>query len=218
MKKLSTLLLASTLLQAAAVPAAFAGDTFENGLFDFANKERWIFRLRAIDVDPDEDSSTTLGGSVTADDQIVPELDFTYFWTKNIASELILATTPHDMGVVNSAAGNLNLGDVWLLPPTLTMQYHFNPEGKIRPYAGAGINYTFFYNADPVDVGRVTYDNGFGYALQTGLDYGIDEHWAINVDVKKVYLNVDANVANGTAIADVDLDPWIFGLGVAYRF
>ena len=214
----SQLLLATVALGTVLSAApAYPGD-MGDGVFDFSNKNKWLFRLRAIDVVPDESSSTSIGGKVTADNSVVPEFDITYFWTKNIASELILATSKHDMGVVNTAIGDVNLGDVWVLPPTLTVQYHFMPEQTFRPYVGAGLNYTFFYNADPVDVPRVTYKNGWGYALQTGFDYGIDEHWAFNADVKKIFFNTDANVANGTATADVDLDPWVFGVGIAYRF
>lgn len=113
---------------------------------------------------------------------------------------------------------NIDLGDVWVLPPTLTAQYHFNNSTSFVPYLGAGINYTFFYNADPGAAASIKYDNGFGYALQAGADYKLDEHWMLNVDVKKLFLNTDASVNGGAVTADVDLDPWILGMGVGYRF
>jgi outer membrane protein len=187
---------------------------------DWDAKERFMIRVRAIDVvpDADENSSTSIGGNISAEDQIVPEVDFTYFFTDNIAAELIAAVTPHQMGADNTALGNLNFGDVWLLPPTLTAQYHFNPHGQFRPYVGAGINYTYYFNEDHGDVNDVDYESGFGYAFQAGMDYALDEHWALNADVKKVYHNVDAKVNGGAVTADVDLDPWIFGVGVGYRF
>ncbi|MBN67181.1 MAG: hypothetical protein CMM94_06425 [Rickettsiales bacterium] len=183
-------------------------------------KERFMIRARAINVvpDADENSSTTIGGNVSAENQVVPEVDFTYFFTDNVAAELIAAVSPHEMGADNTALGNLNFGDVWLLPPTLTLQYHFNPHGEIRPYVGAGVNYIMFFNEESGDVNDIDYENGFGYALQAGVDYGLDEHWALNADVKKVYHNVDAKLNGGAVRADVDLDPWIFGVGVAYRF
>lgn len=185
---------------------------------DFTNKDNWLFRLRAVSVTPAEDSITSIGGRVTADDQVVPEFDITYFWTDHIATELILAVTPHDMGAKDTAIGNVDFGDVWLLPPTLTLQYHFTPEQTFRPYVGAGINYTVFFNEDPVDVASIHYENGFGYDLQVGFDYGLNANWAINADVKKVFLNTDVKINGGAITADVDLDPWIFGVGVAYRF
>jgi len=208
-----TLLLASTLL---ASPALALKD--DSTLFDFGDANRWMLRARAIGVLPDESSSTTIGGEITVEDQVVPEVDVTYFFTDNIAAELIAATTPHDMGAANTALGNLDLGDVWLLPPTLTLQYHFNPKGQVRPYVGAGVNYIYYYNEDSGDVNDIDYENGFGTAVQAGLDDGLDEHWALNADVKKIWTNVDAKVNGGAVRADVDLDPWIVGVGVAYRF
>lgn len=173
-----------------------------------------------IAVTPAEDSTVSvIGGEAAVDNAYVPELDITYFFTDHIAAELILATAKHDVEARGSSLGPVvDLGDVWLLPPTLTAQYHFMPEGKIRPYVGAGINYTFFYNEDPGAVSTIDYDNGFGYALQVGTDVAIDDHWAVNFDVKKLWLNTDVTVAGGPVVADVDLDPWIFGVGVGYRF
>ena len=190
--------------------------------FDFGDKERWILRARAVMVEPNEGSNTSLiGGSVDIDEQFVPEIDFTYFFTKNVAAELILATTPHDVTATGTTLGNVDLGDVWLLPPTLTFQYHFMPENEgFRPYIGAGFNYTYFYNEDKGAVDGIDYDSSFGYALQAGFDYGLNEHWALNVDVKRVDINTDVTVISGAnrINADVDIDPWIIGVGLAYRF
>lgn len=182
---------------------------------DFLDKSRWQVRLRAIDVMPDESSTTSNGGKISADADVMPELDISYFFTKNIAAELILATTKHDMAEKNP---NIDLGDVWVLPPTLTLQYHFVNDTPWKPYVGAGINYTFFYNEDSGAANDIKYDNGFGYALQAGLDYKLDEHWMLNADVKKIFLNTDVSVNGGGVTADVDLDPWVFGVGVGYRF
>ncbi len=181
-------------------------------------KERFMIRARAINVMPDENSTTTIGGEVTVKNQVVPELDFSYFFTDNIAAELIAGVTPHDMGAKNTALGNLNLGDVWLLPPTLTLQYHFNPSGNIRPYTGAGIGYVHYFNVDSGSFNSIEYKDGISYALQAGVDMAINEHWAVNADVKKLFHNTHANINHGTATADVDLDPWIMGVGIAYRF
>ncbi|MDD9912237.1 MAG: hypothetical protein OXR68_04850 [Alphaproteobacteria bacterium] len=79
------------------------------------------------------------------------------------------------------------------------------------------MNYTFFYNEEPNPQQFVEYENGFGTALQAGFDYGITDKLAFNMDLKKIYLNTDAKV-NGSVTADVDLDPWILGIGFSYRF
>lgn len=182
----------------------------------------WMVRARLLGVVPDDDSSTitVVGGKAQVDDAITGDVDFSYFFSDNIAAELTLAVAEHDVKAKNTIVGDVDLGDVKLLPPTLTLQYHFIPEGKIRPYIGAGVNYTVFFDEDPGDADGIDYDNAFGFALQAGVDVGIDEHWAINFDVKKIWLSTDVSVrALATTVkTDVDIDPWLFGVGVAYRF
>lgn len=193
---------------------AFTALASAPALADF-NPHDWQLRLRGINVSPHESSSTSLGGEASVDNSVVPELDITYFMTENFSLELILATSKHD---VAHQSPNLGLGSVWVLPPTLTAQYRFNNETPFVPYIGAGINYTIFYNADSGAASKVSYDNGFGYALQAGMDYKLDDHWSLNLDVKKIFLNTDVRVTGPAATADVDLDPWVFGAGVGYRF
>lgn len=186
---------------------------------DWDAKERFMIRARVIGVLPDEESTTTINGQVTADDAVVPELDFTYFFTDHIAAELIAAVTPHDMGAIGTGLGNLDLGEVDLLPPTLTLQYHFNPHGDIRPYAGAGVSYLHYFNEKAgSDITSIDYEDGFGFALQAGVDVALDAHWVVNADVKKIWHNVDVDINGGAVRADVDLDPWIVGVGLGYRF
>ncbi|WP_202899485.1 OmpW/AlkL family protein [Kordiimonas gwangyangensis] len=148
----------------------------------------------------------------------MPELDITYFFTQNVAAELILATSKHDVSALGTAIGDVDLGHTWALPPTLLLQYHFNPEGDVKPYLGAGLNYTFFYSSNPGAVNDIEYDNGFGYALQAGVDFRIKENWYFNVDAKKLWLNTDVSINGGAVTADVDLDPWVLGVGFGYRF
>jgi len=150
-------------------------------------------------------SVTNIGSSV------VPELDFTYFFTNHIAAELIAGTTPH-----NIHAGSTKVGKAWLLPPTLTLQYHFMPDSQISPYVGAGINYTIFYGEGS---GLPGFDvkNTFGAALQAGVDYQLEGNWSLNFDVKKLYLRPEATTST-LKVKEVKIDPWIIGVGVGYRF
>lgn len=189
-----------------------------------------MVRVRGLLFLPDEsgaanDGNVMIGGEATVDDTVLPEIDFTYFFTKNIAAELILATTRHSVGVARSSLGDVDLGEVSLLPPTLTLQYHPMPDSKYSPYVGAGINYTIFYNADRgrggggVAVTDIDFSDNFGYVLQAGIDIQLADRWYFNADVKKVFLSTDINLNNGLVKADdVDLDPWIVGVGFGYRF
>lgn len=198
----------------------------------------WMIRGRVIAVTPDEGGDLSVGGAALAgdvaiEDQYVPELDITYFFNKNWAAELILAVTPHDVEATNVTVpealdnATVDLGDVWLLPPTLTLQYHFDTGTQFKPYLGAGVNATFFFNEDEGSVADgISYDPSFGPAIQAGFDYdfdGVPGGWAFNADVKKIWINTDVEVdftsaLGATVDAEVDIDPVVFGVGLAYKF
>ena len=183
-----------------------------------ANDSPWMVRARGILVAPNESANITpIGGDVQIDNSFVPEVDVSYFFAKNWAVELIAAVTPHD---VSHTAG-VDLGSAWLLPPTLTLQYHFDPDGAaIRPYVGAGINYTTFFSVDEPAGLNIDYGDSFGLALQAGFDIPFGKGWSVNVDVKKIYINTDVTILGlGPVVrADVDIDPVVFGVGVGYRY
>ena len=192
------------------------------GAAAYADDNPWMVRGRVLAVLPDEGADLSVGnaalaGGVDIGDQYVPELDITYFFTKNIAAELILAVTPHDVDAVNVTVpgaldnATVDLGDVWLLPPTLTLQYHFDTGTQFKPYVGAGVNATFFFDEDQGSVADgIDYDPSFGGALQVGVDYDLDGQpggWLLNADIKKVWINTDVTVDFSSALgATVDAD------------
>ena len=189
--------------------------------------KRWQVRLRAVGVAPDESAKIgIIDGDVAISNALIPELDFTYFFTEHFAAELILGTAKHDVQAINTLAGDVNLGSVWLLPPTLTAQYHFytSDQKVFKPYIGAGVNYTLFYNVKSGDVAGVEYDNALGYAAQVGFDLMLDDTFFINFDAKLLFLSTDvtvdaSNLAPGLSIpAEVDINPWLIGVGVGMKF
>lgn len=175
-----------------------------------ADQGDWLVRARAISVQPQESSS--LGLSV--DNALVPEVDFSYFVTKNVALELILGTSRHEVSL-----GSTSLGKVSVLPPTLTAQYHFAPDATVRPYVGAGVNYTRFYSNDlKVGTQNVELDNNsWGGALQAGVDIAVGKNSFINLDIKKIYIKTDVALA-GTKIDTLKLDPLVLGVGYGMKF
>jgi len=177
---------------------------------------KWQARLRIISVIPSP-GDDIVGADVDISTAVVPELDFTYFFTKNIAAELILATTKHDVELDASGAGTTDLGHVWLLPPTLNLQYHFYTD-DFKPYVGAGVNYTIFYGIDEGDLDDIEYENSIGFSLQAGLDYNLSEKWFLNLDIKKLFLKTDVTVNNGSDDSEVEINPLIIGVGVGMRF
>ena len=205
--------IASLLMLSAAIPAMAeeAAATGPAGHFQV--------RLRGVGVLPDPSASitvsgTAIGGKTDITNSFVPEADLTYFITDNIAVEAIAAVTKHT--VTNSVAGRV--GSVSLLPPTVTVQYHFDPNGPIRPYVGAGLNYTFFYKVSN-GLPNLDFKNNVGFALQAGADVPLGGGpYFLNVDVKKIFLQTDITAAAGAVRASATLDPWLVGAGIGIRF
>ncbi|MEK0082498.1 OmpW/AlkL family protein [Benzoatithermus flavus] len=179
----------------------------------------FMIRLRGIGIVPtDRAKIDVIGGDTDISNEFVPEADFSYFLTDNLALELIAATARHDVRAKNTAVGDLDLGKVNHLPPTLLLQWHVAPDSIISPYFGAGINYTIFYNADVgKDIDKIEYDNSLGWALQAGTDVHLASNWWLNLDVKYIHIQSDVEVNNAIK-ADVDVNPWIFGIGLGYKF
>lgn len=184
----------------------------------------WLVRARAVYLDFDnknKDGLQNVGvGKVEADNRWIPEVDISYFFSKNLAAELVL-TWPQQVDVKTGALGTI--GHVDALPPSLLVQYHFTDLGMFKPYVGAGINYTIFtkhsFNAPKLGGARVSIDNdSVGLVGQVGADFLIDKNWSINVDAKYVSMTAGDVKLNGAKIGKLELNPWTLGVGVGYRF
>jgi outer membrane protein len=178
-------------------------------------------RLRAVVVAPDSSATITaggaaVGGKTSVTDSVIPEFDLTYFLTDNISANLIAGVTRHTVG--NSVTGRI--ASVSLLPPTVTVLYHFDPNGAIRPYLGGGLNYTIFYDPTPVAALKpISFSDNVGFALQGGADIPVGNGpYFLNFDVKKLFLNTGVTAAGGAVRAKAHLDPWLIGFGVGVRF
>jgi outer membrane protein len=174
-----------------------------------------LVRLRAISIMPEVSTNQTLSAlNVGVNNAIVPELDLTYMIRDYLGVELILATSRHQ---VTSSLGNL--GGVNVLPPTLLLQYHFNHAGRVRPYLGAGLNYTLFYNnglsAGGQSIGIS--NHSFGPAVQAGVDVQVTRTLFVNADIKKVWMHTDATLGS-QPLGRLNIDPLIVGVGVGMRF
>jgi outer membrane protein len=177
----------------------------------------WLVRVRAVHLDP-ADKSDPVGGvgasdRITVSDKTIPEVDVSYFFTPNLAAELVL-TYPQKHDVQLDGAG---IGSFKHLPPSLLLQYHFMPEKTLKPYVGAGINYTTLSKVHLLNgQGSLEHDS-VGLVLQAGVDYAIDKQWSLNFDIKKAQIRSDVMVG-GAAVSRVKVDPLMIGVGVGYRF
>lgn len=214
-----------TLILSAAAVAAFAAPAMAQTTtaWEMPKKGDFIVTGRVTDIFSQADNAiTTAAGAdtglkVDVGDSVMPTLGFTYFLTDHVAVEAILGTTKHDIRAQGPGTDAL-VHETWVLPPVVTVQYRPLTSGRISPYVGAGVNYMLFYSGKDKNGFTVDLDNGFGYALQAGADIGIQGPWSLNVDVKKVWFNTDANINDGALKSDVDLDPWVVSVGVGRKF
>jgi outer membrane protein len=172
-----------------------------------------LVRVQGTYVDPSND------GALTVDDEFIPTLTLTYFLNKNIAVELFCCFANVDANLTGAG----NVADFWVFPPALTLQYHFDSMGGFKPYVGAGLQYILPFSEDGKGIltgHNVNVDDALGFTLQAGFDVELGQGWYFNADVKKTWIEHDVTVrgpdVNGGF--NVDLDPWIFSVGVGYRF
>lgn len=213
-----------TLFAAAAAVALLAGASAACAE-DFQPKAAgtWLVDFRVTSVAPDESApietaaGTPTGLSASVSDDTIPSLGISYFLTDKVAVELILGTSKHEIDAVGGASP-VRVHETWVLPPTLSVQYHPLPAARVSPYVGAGLNYMLFYNGSDKNGFKVDLDNGFGYSLQAGVDVAVQGPWSVNVDVKKVFFDTDASINGGALKSDVQLDPWVVSVGFGRKF
>ena len=203
-------------------------------------KGDWLLHVRAININPNDDSSVlNVGGSnlagtsVSVDNGSTLDISIGYMLTDNFAIELLAdLSSEHDVNVFGlpvalNVPNGTKIVEARVLPPTLFAQYHFNPKGKIRPYAGLGLNYTLFFNDNLTSAAKTVLgasnldiDSSFGLAGQFGIDFEMRNNWSFNVDIK--YIQVDTEAAFDSALGrikvDIDVDPWVLGIGFGKTF
>ena len=207
--RIKTLVAALAVLTLLAPIAAQAQSSSENP---------WMVRVRAVDLlwANGQSGGVVQSANVKAADKVIPEFDISYFFTKNIAAELVL-TYPQSIQI--DTGGN-KLGTIKALPPSLLLQYHFTNFGAFKPYVGAGVNYTIFSSRNNLSGGAYSVDSSsFGAVGQVGMDYMFDKNWGLNVDLK--YATMSTNVtdtATGANVGKLTLNPWMPAVGVTYKF
>ena len=212
-----------TALLAGAAALALAGAAHADDAFQPKAKGTIMLNVRMTDVSPDAGNSVmTAAGADTGlkanvSDSYVPTIGRTYFFTDNLAAELIAGTSDHSVKAVGGTT-NVKIYDTWVLPPVLSLQYHFAPKAKFSPYVGAGVNYMIFYGGSNKNGFTTKLKDGAGTALQAGFDYALQGKWSLNLDVKKVFFNTKATINGGALTSSVDLDPWVVSAGVGYKF
>lgn len=184
-----------------------------------AEENPWMVRVRAVDLlwQNGQSGAVVQGADVKAANKVIPELDVSYFFTKNIAAELVL-TYPQTIDI-NYTSSQTKLGSIKALPPSLLLQYHFTNFGAFKPYIGAGVNYTIFTSRNNLGNGAYSVDNSsFGAVGQIGMDYMFDKNWGLNLDLKYATMSTNVTTAAGADGGKLTLNPWMPAVGVTYKF
>ncbi|PLW67028.1 OmpW/AlkL family protein [Pseudohalioglobus lutimaris] len=211
-----------------AVAAALAGGTAMTHAYEAGD---WILRAGAVTISPDADSDQVpgLGVTVDIDDDTQLSLIGTYMATERFGIELLAATPfTHDVDVQEV---DLQAGEVTHLPPTLSIQWY--PRGGSsgwQPYFGLGVNYTFIYDEEVnsdlegiVGKADLDLDDSFGLSASAGVDIPFGDHWAFNAGIWYIDIDSTAEITlreagNAKVKFDVDIDPWVYNIGIAYKF
>lgn len=184
-----------------------------------------IIRAGVAGVLPTDESETIsalgAGAKVEADDALALGITGTYMVCDNIGIGLLLASPfRHDIDAKGSIPGLGTVAETRQLPPTLTLQYHFDTGSTFNPYIGVGLNYTVFFSEDTKGALNgldLDLDDSWGLALEAGMDDELKDDWLISAQVW--YLNIDTQAdVQGVGKFDVDIDPWVVMIGVGKRF
>lgn len=173
----------------------------------------WQARIGVSTIVPTSDSGRIAPGEVDIDNDTGPTFNLAYFFTPNIAID-VLGGLPfeHDIRLAGS-----KIGKTKQLPPIVSLQYHFAPEARLRPFVGVGLNYTYFYDEQLDNGADLELSDSWGAAFQAGLDYALDDTWSLGADVR--YAKIDTHVkVNGVKVGSVDVDPTVYSVNLGYRF
>jgi len=178
----------------------------------------WVVKFGLHNVDPDSNNGSVAGGAYEVDvrSNARPSLQAEYFFTPSLGLE-VLAAIPfkHDIKLNGVKAASAKQ-----LPPTVSVQWHFNPNGKVNPFIGAGLNYTTFFSVNetgPLAGTQLSLDSSWGLAFHTGIDFKLNDKWLLSIDGRWIDIDTKASL-NGADIGSVKIDPFVYGVSVGYRF
>jgi len=181
---------------------------------------KWLFRVGLSQINP---TNENLGFGedtwVVVDSDISPTATVEYMITRHIGTELMVAW-PFTHGVdLKAPGGNTRIGNVDVMPPVLSLNWHFNPDGLWRPYVGVGVNYTMFSGEETRGAlagSSLSLDDSFGPSGQVGIDIG-EREWFLNLNARWIDIDSDAEL-NGSDIGEIEIDPMVYGVHIGYRF
>jgi outer membrane protein len=196
------------------ISAAIGATIFVSPIVNAYQSGDVIVRAGVTSVQPN-DSVTgtlkTLNAGVRSDAQL--GLTATYMFSDKFGVEL-LAATPFKHKIT---ANGSKIGETKQLPPTISLQYYPMEAGSAyQPYLGVGLNYTAFFD-EKSSLGELKLDDSWGASVQAGIDYQINDHMLLSTAVWYIDIDSDAKL-NGANIGSVSVDPWVYMMGIGYKF
>jgi outer membrane protein len=179
----------------------------------------WAVGVGAHQVDPKSGNGSLAGGTLPVDvgSDAEPTLTAEYFVLDDLGIEVVAALPfKHDIAI----EGLGKVGSTKELPPTFSLQYHFNSAGKVAPFVGAGLNYTAFFGEDTRGAlagSRLKLDDSWGLAAHAGIDFAVGKRGAIRIDAR--WIDIDTEVKlDGAKLGTVEVDPLAYGAAYVFRF
>ncbi|MGX8219776.1 OmpW/AlkL family protein [Psychrobacter celer] len=183
----------------------------------------WTVAAGAHYVDPKSDNGTLNNGlSVDVDGDVRPTISGEYFIADNVGVELLAAIPFHHDITLTDANGNEVDAKTQHLPPTLSVQYHFDGDNlpmNVKPFVGVGVNYTTFFK-ERVYLGNgndLELDDSVGVAGHIGLDIPYAPTESFRIDARYKDIKTDASL-NGSDLGEVDISPWVYGVAFVKQF
>lgn len=171
------------------------------------------------------DLKAGIGADASIPNIVVPTATITYFFDQHWAVEGVCCAA-YVKGVgTNGLEGTGKIVDAWVLPPVVTLQYHFDRFAGFQPYVGVGVQWIHFWSGkgdNALGASSVAIEDSVGPAIQAGIDYDLGQGWSLNLDVKKAWADTTVTWRDAgsleTVKADLDLNPlWVTG-SIGYRF
>lgn len=158
------------------------------------------------------------GNGLRVDGDPAPTISATWHATDNFGVELWGAADKFNHRVRADGAGKV--GTVDQQPVALSAQWHFGqPDNVFRPFVGLGYYQSnFSHETIGGDGAHVGLDTAKGAIGTVGLDYNINSTWFARTDLRYMRSRPDVRVAGQGTGQELELDPWVVGVGVGARF
>lgn len=178
----------------------------------------WTVGVGAHQVNPKSDNGELAGGTlpVEVESNVRPTITGEYFIADNLGIE-VLASLPFKHDIAIDGLGTV--GETKHLPPTVSLQYHFG-QGKVKPFVGAGVNYTKFFSEETsgaLEGANLELDASWGLAAHAGVDFKVGDKGAIRVDARWIDIDTDVSV-EGEKLGTVNIDPLVYGVAYVFSF